>query len=170
MIWTPEKKERLKVLWADGIRTESIAHELGLSSRSAVLGMVRRLDLTKRGQAKGPKAEKPVRAHVFIPYKEKVVKPVAVKERPKPPPPSIKPPIRVAPDIFERMRSLRSRNYGEHKRLFRYHCPHAGRPCPAPCHHAGWHYMWAGSKDDVIRSLIALCLRGDCGTIEEVTC
>jgi GcrA cell cycle regulator len=46
--WTDERKERLKQLWNDGWSASQIAAELGLISRSSVIGKVHRLGLSGR--------------------------------------------------------------------------------------------------------------------------
>lgn len=47
-VWTGERIERLKTLWADGLSAADIAAELGGVTRSAVLSKVHRLDLCAR--------------------------------------------------------------------------------------------------------------------------
>jgi GcrA cell cycle regulator len=46
--WTEDRVERLKKLWAEGMSAGQIRDELGGTSRNAVIGKVRRLDLARR--------------------------------------------------------------------------------------------------------------------------
>lgn len=46
--WTDERVELLKLLWAQGHTCEVIAKRMGLPSRSAAIGKVRRLGLARR--------------------------------------------------------------------------------------------------------------------------
>lgn len=48
MIWTPELKEQLRALWADGVSTIQMGMRLGVS-KNAVVGTVHRMKLTQRG-------------------------------------------------------------------------------------------------------------------------
>lgn len=48
MIWTKDRIERLKTLWAEGWSAAQIAGRFGDISRSAVLGKARRLGLASR--------------------------------------------------------------------------------------------------------------------------
>lgn len=50
-IWTNERVERLKQLWADGLSASQVAAELGHVSRNAVIGKVHRLGLPGRKTA-----------------------------------------------------------------------------------------------------------------------
>jgi GcrA cell cycle regulator len=47
MVWTDERIEELKVLWAEGLTTGEIGKRLGIS-KNAVVGKVHRLDLQGR--------------------------------------------------------------------------------------------------------------------------
>src|ERR671937_1374696 len=51
-MWTDERVELLKKLWADGLSASRIAVELGGITRNAVIGKVHRLGLS--GRAKTP--------------------------------------------------------------------------------------------------------------------
>ncbi|HEX9322035.1 MAG TPA: GcrA family cell cycle regulator, partial [Xanthobacteraceae bacterium] len=51
-MWTDERVELLKKLWADGLSASRIAAELGGVTRNAVIGKVHRLGLS--GRAKTP--------------------------------------------------------------------------------------------------------------------
>ena len=53
MIWTDERVERLKRLWAEGLSASQIAAQLGGVSRNAVIGKVHRLNLPGRAKAGG---------------------------------------------------------------------------------------------------------------------
>ena len=53
MIWTPEKKQRFRDLWAEGHSTAEIGRRLGCG-KNAVCGMRRRIDLTPRRSACKP--------------------------------------------------------------------------------------------------------------------
>ena len=48
LVWTDERLEQLKKLWAEGLSITQIGLELGLS-RNAVVGKVHRIGLPKRG-------------------------------------------------------------------------------------------------------------------------
>ena len=50
MIWTDERVEMLRKLWADGLSASQIAAQLGGVSRNAVIGKVHRLKLSGRGR------------------------------------------------------------------------------------------------------------------------
>ena len=57
MMWTDERVELLKKLWADGLSASQIAAELGGITRNAVIGKVHRLGLS--GRAKSPSSTAP---------------------------------------------------------------------------------------------------------------
>lgn len=63
-MWTDERVEQLKKLWAEGLSASQIAAQLGGVSRNAVIGKVHRLHLSSRGRATSaaPRAKKPVQA------------------------------------------------------------------------------------------------------------
>jgi GcrA cell cycle regulator len=65
MIWTDERVELLKRLWADGLSARQIAAELGGWSRSAIIGKVHRLGLSGRAKPPCSTAPRPrkARAH-----------------------------------------------------------------------------------------------------------
>ena len=50
MIWTEERVETLRRLWAEGLSASQIAAQLGGVSRNAVIGKVHRLKLSGRGR------------------------------------------------------------------------------------------------------------------------
>src|SRR5829696_7819780 len=56
-MWTDERVELLKKLWADGLSASQIAAELGGVTRNAVIGKVHRLGLS--GRAKSPSSSAP---------------------------------------------------------------------------------------------------------------
>lgn len=56
-MWTDERVELLKKLWAEGLSASTIAVELGGITRNAVIGKVHRLGLS--GRAKNPAASPP---------------------------------------------------------------------------------------------------------------
>ena len=67
-MWTDERVELLKKLWADGLSASQIANELGSVTRNAVIGKVHRLGLsgrTKSLAATAPRQRKP-RAHAML--------------------------------------------------------------------------------------------------------
>lgn len=65
--WTPERILIVKVMWDDGNSATQIASTLGKRvSRSAVLGKVHRLGLSKRGKGTGPKQR--IRAERRTPF------------------------------------------------------------------------------------------------------
>jgi GcrA cell cycle regulator len=49
-MWTDERVEQLKKLWAEGLSASQIAAELGGVTRNAVIGKVHRLHLSGRGR------------------------------------------------------------------------------------------------------------------------
>ena len=49
-MWTEERVELLRKLWADGLSASQIAAQLGSVSRNAVIGKVHRLKLSGRGR------------------------------------------------------------------------------------------------------------------------
>jgi GcrA cell cycle regulator len=57
MMWTDERVELLKKLWAEGLSASQIAAELGGITRNAVIGKVHRLGLS--GRAKSPSSTSP---------------------------------------------------------------------------------------------------------------
>jgi GcrA cell cycle regulator len=61
-MWTDERVELLKKLWAEGLSASTIAVELGGITRNAVIGKVHRLGLSGRAKspaASGPRPRKP---------------------------------------------------------------------------------------------------------------
>jgi GcrA cell cycle regulator len=62
--WTDERVETLKRLWSDGLSASQVASRLGGVSRSAVIGKLYRLGLTRgKAAASHPRsARRPVRA------------------------------------------------------------------------------------------------------------
>jgi len=50
-MWTDERVETLRKLWAEGLSASQIAAQLGGVSRNAVIGKVHRLKLSSRGRA-----------------------------------------------------------------------------------------------------------------------
>jgi GcrA cell cycle regulator len=68
MIWTDERVELLKKLWAEGLSASQIARELGGVTRNAVIGKVHRLQLSGRAKpassaprVRRPRAARPAR-------------------------------------------------------------------------------------------------------------
>src|SRR5436189_310715 len=57
-MWTDERVELLKKLWADGLSASQIAAQLGGVSRNAVIGKVHRLNLPGRAKAGGTTASR----------------------------------------------------------------------------------------------------------------
>lgn len=63
--WSPDRVERLKDLWADGMSCSRIAKLLGPGfTRSAIIGKVHRLGL--HGRLKTPPRSRENRPHVFL--------------------------------------------------------------------------------------------------------
>jgi GcrA cell cycle regulator len=60
IVWTPEKTEALKKLWAEGYTASQIAGMMGAASRSAICGAVHRMGLANRGRVPGS-GRKPIR-------------------------------------------------------------------------------------------------------------
>jgi GcrA cell cycle regulator len=67
-VWTDERVELLKKLWADGLSASQIAGEFGGITRNAVIGKVHRLGLSGRAKAPSaaPRQRKPRPAGHFI--------------------------------------------------------------------------------------------------------
>lgn len=82
--WTPERKEQLKRLWLDGHSASEIARTMGAASRSAVIGIVYRMKLTR-----SPSAQK-----ASIRLGRKVAGPSINKASPAPKP--VKPKLIIA--------------------------------------------------------------------------
>ena len=95
-IWTDERVETLKKLWAEGYTASSIAGCIGGVSRSAVLGKVYRLGLSGRG-ATGPRKEQPKHIRSRAPR-------IPAKPRARPAPPQIKAPTHFAAQIEDAAR------------------------------------------------------------------
>jgi GcrA cell cycle regulator len=57
MSWTDERVDKLKELWAEGMRASQIAKVMGGVTRNAVIGKVHRLGLSNRGP--GPEEGRP---------------------------------------------------------------------------------------------------------------
>ena len=67
-MWTDERVELLKKLWADGLSASQIANELGSVTRNAVIGKVHRLGLSGRTKSlatTAPRQRKP-RTHAML--------------------------------------------------------------------------------------------------------
>jgi GcrA cell cycle regulator len=73
MIWTDERVETLRRLWAEGLSASQIAAQLGGVSRNAVIGKVHRLKLSGRGRNTAPPARQ-----------KKPAQPAAPKAPPRP--------------------------------------------------------------------------------------
>jgi GcrA cell cycle regulator len=60
-MWTKEREELLRTLWADGLSAGRIAEELGGVTRNAIIGKVHRLGLSgrKQGNPQGVNQRKP---------------------------------------------------------------------------------------------------------------
>lgn len=61
-MWTDERVELLRRMWAEGLSASQIAAQLGGVSRNAVIGKVHRLKLSARGRATAAPA-RPKKAH-----------------------------------------------------------------------------------------------------------
>jgi GcrA cell cycle regulator len=77
MIWTDERVEMLRKLWAEGLSASQIAAQLGGVSRNAVIGKVHRLKLSGRGRT----ASAPAR-------QKKPAQPATARSTPRPAPTS----------------------------------------------------------------------------------
>ncbi|HVY83712.1 MAG TPA: GcrA family cell cycle regulator [Caulobacterales bacterium] len=75
-MWTDERVNTLKKLWAEGLSASQIAKQLGGVTRNAVIGKVHRLGLAGRATPSRP-AKRPVRA-----ARPRVVGPTAPRIRP----------------------------------------------------------------------------------------
>lgn len=47
-VWSQERVNALKVMWAEGVSARNIAKAINISSRNAVIGKAHRLGLEKR--------------------------------------------------------------------------------------------------------------------------
>lgn len=74
-MWTDERVEQLKKLWAEGLSASQIAAQLGGVSRNAVIGKVHRLQLSSRGRttSSGSRTKKTTQSSVAT---KTVAKPV----------------------------------------------------------------------------------------------
>lgn len=61
-MWTDERVELLKKLWAEGLSASHIAAELGGITRNAVIGKVHRLGLSGRAKSPSAAASRPRKA------------------------------------------------------------------------------------------------------------
>jgi GcrA cell cycle regulator len=61
-MWTDERVELLKKLWAEGLSASHIAAELGGITRNAVIGKVHRLGLSGRAKSPSTAASRPRKA------------------------------------------------------------------------------------------------------------
>src|SRR6266498_436657 len=71
-MWTDERVELLKKLWADGLSASRVAVELGGITRNAVIGKVHRLGLSGRAKAPSssmPRQRKPRAPSMFRPQR-----------------------------------------------------------------------------------------------------
>lgn len=90
-MWTPERIEALKLLWACGRSAAQIAVELGGVTRSAVLGRVHRLALPRRRTVRRHPKHKPPGAKRML-----IERPEPVLPLPLPPPPPAPPTTTVS--------------------------------------------------------------------------
>lgn len=60
-MWTDERVEMLKKLWADGLSASQVAKQLGGVTRNAVIGKVHRLGLSGRATPSRPARPRPQR-------------------------------------------------------------------------------------------------------------
>ena len=65
-MWTDERVELLKKLWADGLSASRIAAELGGITRNAVIGKVHRLGLSGRAKTPSSSVSRPRKARSSI--------------------------------------------------------------------------------------------------------
>ena len=75
-MWTDERVELLRKLWADGLSASQIAAQLGGVSRNAVIGKVHRLKLSSRGRSTAG-ASRPKKANSSIGVMKSVTRAVA---------------------------------------------------------------------------------------------
>jgi GcrA cell cycle regulator len=74
-MWTDERVETLRKLWADGLSASQIAAQLGGVSRNAVIGKVHRLKLSSRGRS--TQAARPKKSGTSAGVSRSVVRTVA---------------------------------------------------------------------------------------------
>jgi len=93
--WTDEQVESLKKLWAEGLSCSAIARQVGISTKSAVIGKLHRLGLAGRAQAVNRKSENKLsKAQI----KARPTTPFGQPKKPKLPPPP-KSPIQSLRDV-----------------------------------------------------------------------
>ena len=103
-MWTDERVELLKKLWADGLSASQVAKQLGGVTRNAVIGKVHRLGLSNRaGAAPAPAAAAPAAAPKPEAKPKPAPKPVEAKARPaaKPAPRVVEDEVEVEDDVEE---------------------------------------------------------------------
>lgn len=63
-VWTPERVETIKTMWADGHSASIIASRIGGVSRNAVIGKLHRMGLAgKRSRSRATRVRKPPRVY-----------------------------------------------------------------------------------------------------------
>lgn len=100
-MWTEERVELLKKLWAEGLSASQVAKQLGGVTRNAVIGKIHRLGLSGRATTnRAPRARPSTpRAAAPRPQQPSTPRPVEVKEEPAMPEPDPQPlvPVEVTP-------------------------------------------------------------------------
>src|SRR2546423_15376928 len=95
-MWTDERVELLKKLWADGLSASRIAVELGGITRNAVIGKVHRLGLSGRGENPPPPGNPA--PHTRPPFPLFPRHPTGgTRQYPPPPPPRLQKPTQTRP-------------------------------------------------------------------------
>ena len=148
-MWTDERVELLKKLWADGLSASQIANELGSVTRNAVIGKAHRLGL--RGRPSPIRREeghhaipRPARtapaAAIAEELTREVIAPVVETSAPLPPLPAEAPPVPSAGKVLRSGTKACSWPMGDPKQPGFHFCGEEavpGRPyCAAHCSQA----------------------------------
>lgn len=81
-MWTEERVELLKKLWAEGLSASQVAKQLGGVTRNAVIGKIHRLGLSGRATTNRAPRSRPATPRAAAPRPSAPAKPKAVEETP----------------------------------------------------------------------------------------
>jgi GcrA cell cycle regulator len=100
-MWTEERVELLKKLWAEGLSASQVAKQLGGVTRNAVIGKIHRLGLSGRATTNRAPRARPAapRAAAARPQQTAAPRPVEAKETPSvpDPEPQVQMPVEIEP-------------------------------------------------------------------------
>jgi len=109
-MWTEERVELLKKLWAEGLSASQVAKQLGGVTRNAVIGKIHRLGLSGRATTNRAPRARPAapRAAAPRPQQTATARPAAVKETPSlpDPEPQIQMPVEISPGMLATVLTL----------------------------------------------------------------